>query len=88
MSRSNAETDRLCMEYQQRLTTFGAGARSLHFGLPHGPENCVEVTPPTPPGRQPHLGRMKIAIFTKGKQVKAGDGHARAARREKAWYPF
>jgi len=25
---------------------------------------------------------LKIAIFTKGKQIKPGDGHARAARRE------
>jgi hypothetical protein len=76
------------MEYQQRLTTLGASARSLHSGLPHEPENCVEVTPPTPPGRQPSWGRLSIAIFTKGKQVMPGDGHERAARREKAWYPF
>jgi hypothetical protein len=76
------------MEYQQRLTTLGASARSLHSGLPHEPENCVEVTPPTSPGRQPSWGRLSIAIFTKGKQVMPGDGHARAERREQGWYRF
>jgi hypothetical protein len=74
------------MEYQQRLTTLGAGARSLHSGLPHEPENCVEPTPPTPAGRRPPWGRLTIAIFTAGKQLMPGDGHAHAARRERAWY--
>ena len=88
MSTNSAETDKSCREYQQRLTTLGASARSLHSGLPHEPENCVEVTPPTSPGRQPSWGRLSIAIFTKGKQVMPSDGHERAARREQAWYRF
>jgi hypothetical protein len=88
MSRNGAETDRLCMEYQHRLTTLGAGARSLHSGLPYEPEDGVEAAPPAPPGRRPPWGPLKVAIFAEGKQLMPGDGPARAARREKAWYPF
>ena len=86
MGRQNAETDRLSMEYQHLLTTLGAGARSLHSGLPHEPENCDETTPPPPPGRRSPWGRLSMAIFAAGKQLMPVDGHAHAARREQAWY--
>ena len=38
--------------------------------------------------RQPAWGRLTTAIYVTAKQVILGDGHARAARREEAWYGF
>jgi hypothetical protein len=76
------------VEYQKRLTALDARSGSLYSGLPCEPEGNGAVSPPTPASRQPSWGRLSIAIFTKGKQTLPGDGHARAARREEAWYPF
>ncbi len=36
--------------------------------------------------RQPAWGRITMTIAITVKQVRPGDGHARAERREKAWY--
>lgn len=88
MSEHSAETDRLRVEYQKHLTALDARSGSLYSGLPYQPEGDGAVTPPAPPNRQPPWGRLSLAIFTEGKQVLPGDGHARAARREEAWYRF
>jgi hypothetical protein len=76
------------VEYQKRLTALDAPSGSLYSGLPYEPEGNGAVTPPAPSNRQPPWSRLSIAIFTKGKQMLPGNGHARAARREEAWYPF
>jgi hypothetical protein len=50
-----------------------------------GPPELVSVLRPR---RQPAWGRLTMAIYVNAKQVILGDGHARAARREEAWYGF
>lgn len=76
------------MEYRERLDTLRKDTRSRGAGTTHGLQGTLELISVLEPEQQPSWGRLTMAIFVTAKQAILGDGHARAAHREAAWYPF
>jgi hypothetical protein len=84
----SADTLRPWMQYRERLDTIRKDTHSRGPGMTSGLQGTLELVSVLEPEHQPSWGRLTMAIFMAAKQILPGDGHARAARREEAWYPF
>jgi hypothetical protein len=76
------------MKCRERFDTIREDAMSMRPGMKHGLEGPSKLVSVLQPQRQPSWGRLTMSIYVTAKQVTVGDGHARAARREQAWYPL
>jgi hypothetical protein len=72
-------------EYHERLNSVRKSGALHKSGMAANPDCGFKVLHPP---RQPVWGKMLMVIAVTCRRICHGDGHARAERREAAWYHF